>query len=274
MQKLNIKPKIIFIDLDGTTLDIKKKGKPWVSQQNIDIVQKCIKNNIEVVVSTGRGELPYTYKINERLMLPKTIIFWNGAKIIKEGNVIFEKTISDKLVQKMFSLARKNKMTTIVNSDFHNGSYSESFFYRLVVKLKGGKSKKHENRDKNLKVYKLIFWHFNKNKLASFEKKLSLLLKDEITISFAGSKNDLLEITALECSKGKAEKFYANIQNVNLADCLHFGDTLNDASTIGVVNKMIAMNNSSKDLKNIADIISEFDYKNGGLAKTIEGIIF
>ncbi|WP_029512860.1 Cof-type HAD-IIB family hydrolase [Mycoplasmopsis iners] len=265
--------KIIFIDLDGTTLDIKEKGQAFVSQENVDAVQKCLQKGIQVVVSTGRGELKRTFEINEKLGLGKNIIFWNGSKVIKNGETIFEKHVKKHVVSELFKLAEKHRITTILNSDFRNHSYTKSIFFKLGILFKKGNPKKYEHFQNNFEVYKLIFWNPKQKKVDEFYKLLSEKFSDELTVSYAGEKNNFLEVTALNCSKGEAERIYAASENVDLKDCVHFGDSMNDASTANVVGTLIAMANGVRPLKEIANIVSEFDYKNGGLAKTIEKYI-
>ncbi|MGV2393627.1 UNVERIFIED_CONTAM: HAD hydrolase family protein [Campylobacter lari] len=48
------KIKLLFIDLDGTAIDSRFKGKKSISSENVAIVNLARKHDIEVVVSTGR----------------------------------------------------------------------------------------------------------------------------------------------------------------------------------------------------------------------------
>ncbi|EGV00203.1 cof family had hydrolase protein [Mycoplasmopsis columbina SF7] len=273
MKKIEKKPKLIFIDLDGTTLDIKKDKTSSVSDENIKAIRECREKGIEVVISTGRGELKKTYDINSKLGLPNSIIFWNGSKIIKDQKVIFEKAIDQNVMTEIFELAAKEKMTVILNSDFKNGSYSTCLFFKAGAFLKGAKAKHHSEYKTNEKIYKVIFWNIKKEKVANFYDLLNKKYKDFLTISFAGEKNNFLEVTSKGCSKGEAEKIYAQYQGINLEDCMHFGDSMNDASTIGIVGTVVAMANSVEEYKNKANIISKYAYKNGGLAKTLGELI-
>ncbi|MGL4357106.1 MAG: HAD hydrolase family protein, partial [Cetobacterium sp.] len=51
---------------------------------------------------------------------------------------------------------------------------------------------------------------------------------------------------------------------------VHIGDSMNDTSTINYLGALIAMENSSQHLLNVATHIGP-NYKNGGLAKVFDG---
>ncbi|WP_027333108.1 HAD-IIB family hydrolase [Mycoplasmopsis gallinarum] len=271
MKKIS-KPQTIFIDLDGTTLDGKTKGKKpnYFSNENKQIINELKEQNINVVVSTGRGDLPKTWNILKTANSDQNCILWNGSKVYANGKLIFEKSISNELVVNIINFARRSKISTIVNSDFYNKTYPTTLLLKTILKLLKGKINRYSQFNYKEPIYKLIFMHKNKKNLFKFEAELKKLYANDLEIAFSGKNNSLIEVTAKNCSKGNAEKILSNYLNWDLNNSYHFGDSMNDASAKNVVNKLIAMKNASKNFKIQADFVSEFNYKKGGFAKTIK----
>ncbi len=61
-----------------------------------------------------------------------------------------------------------------------------------------------------------------------------MLLKEKYRgiceIAFTGNRNEVLEITPKGSTKGFAEVTYAKARGVSPEECVHIGDTLNDAT--------------------------------------------
>ncbi|VEU78288.1 HAD-IIB family hydrolase [Mycoplasmopsis columbinasalis] len=273
MNKLIQKPKIIFIDLDGTTLDKRENGEVSISQENIDAVKECTKQGIEVVVSTGRGDVHFTWELSKKMGLTKNIIFWNGSKVVKNNETIFARAIAPTTIQKMFDLAAKNGITTIINSNYKQKSYSTCLFYKAGILFRGASAKKYKDFKNDEDVFKLIFWHIRGAKLKKFYEALLANFSNEVTVSYAGVKNNYLEVTAIGCSKGEAEEFYAKASNIEIKDCMHIGDSMNDHTTCGVVGNVVALANSVPKYKEDADTISPYPCNTGGLAKTLKSLV-
>ncbi|MEA4115654.1 HAD family hydrolase [Mycoplasma sp. 744] len=267
------KPDIIFIDLDGTTLDQKKSKNNLISQYNKTIISQLQKKNIKVIISTGRGMLEKTFNINKELNLEKNIIFWNGSKVMLNDEIIFDKTLDKSIFKEIINLAQKYKILSIINSDFKNQTYSNNFWHKFSFLFLKHNLNKYDQINFNLAVYKIIFWHFSKRKLNNFYKLLKQYFDIKITAVFSGKNNSIIEVTAEKCTKGEAEILICQKLNINPQNCWHVGDTLNDLTTKNKIGKLIAMKNSNKTLKQNADFISKYNYKKGGLGKTLKELI-
>ncbi|TNK86417.1 hypothetical protein C4M95_01470, partial [Mycoplasmopsis pullorum] len=82
-----------------------------------------------------------------------------------------------------------------------------------------------------------------------------------------GHNHSYFEITAENATKGKAIKFLSEYLNKDLEKTVHFGDSMNDASAKGYVNKLYAMKNASQNLKNIADEVIPYKSRKAGLGR-------
>ncbi|QBF34851.1 HAD family phosphatase [Mycoplasmopsis phocirhinis] len=263
--------KIIFIDLDGTSLDYKHK---LLSKKNLEIINKCREKNIKVVVSTGRGLNQKTWDILNQINDNSNIIAWNGAKIIKNNKEVFSSAIPQKILDEIAVLIRKYRISTVVNSDFKNHSYTDSKLMRLVIKLKRSKAKPVSKFKPNFEIFKLIFIPKSKKMFAKFRNELTLKFKNELNILDARSYTSFIEVTDKNASKGIAEVLFSRLDNVLPQNCIHIGDTMNDSTTVGKIKYVIAMKNATKEFKKIANFISPYSFKSGGLAKTINHFLF
>lgn len=274
MLEIESKPKIIFIDLDGTALDVLIDNSKGVSSENISTIKSIENKDINIVVSTGRGPTKRTFAFLKQLGL-NSCIFWNGSKIIHNGNTIFEKYIQPAITQEIFNELKKYRVSFIYNSGLDGNYYSSSFIDRVRyrAKFKNVKFRKYNDYSNNFHQFKILIFHWNKFKLKKLIAKLNSAFGKFIIATFSGENGDIIEITPAECDKGLANKYYANYLNINPMDCIHIGDGLNDLSTKDRVGFFVAMKNATGEVKNKADIISPFEYKNAGLAKTLNMIL-
>lgn len=269
-KKIINKPKIVFIDLDGTALDIKLKNhKSWISQENIDAIKKLQKNNINVVVSSGRGAYSNTWKLMKDMNITDGIL-WNGTKIVHNGKEIFSQAIDSSITQELFDDMSKLKLNLLYNSNVNGDAYSDNFLFRWVVKAARKKCQKYRDYKNDFDQFKIILWHPFKRHLYKAMNILQEKYKNKILITISGEKDELLEVTAANCSKGDADLFYANYMQIDPKECVHIGDGLNDAWASNKVGYLVAMGNSSMELKKAADIVSPFGHKKAGLAKTFD----
>ncbi|WP_338822618.1 HAD family hydrolase [Mycoplasmopsis felifaucium] len=269
MSKLK-KPKIIFIDLDGTAIDLKIKGHKRISLENIKYIEKAREQGIEVVVSTGRPPIKATNVFLDPLRCTDNFIGWNGTTIYQNGVKIFEKSFEKDVIDKIFQEIEKYKISVIFNSDTKNYSFTSSWLLSIGLKWTRGQAKRYKDFKNNFTVNKMVLWHPLKERLNQFANVLKEKYRNICEIAYTGKFDSVLEITPKGCSKGESEIRYAKAKGIDPADCVHIGDTLNDATCSGHIGTLIAMNNSCKTLKMIADCISPFKNKNAGLGKTIE----
>lgn len=262
------KPEIIFIDLDGTTLD-GPGAKFWErmpSDYTIRIINE-LQKKIPVVVSTGRGVSEKTQRI-ATMLGNSSYIAWNGAKIIENGNVVASYHIEPNLAQELFNEIKKNKCFVVYNSSKAH-AFVKNNFYKFWMGF-GKEQAKHYTEYKNdFEVFKALVWSISKYKIRKLADQWNEKFKGRLVISLSGS-NNILEITRSNVSKGDAEVAYCKLKGIDPLKAVHFGDSGNDASTKGKVGRLIAMANSVEELKEIADEITPLSCAESGLAKYFE----
>ena len=78
-----------------------------------------------------------------------------------------------------------------------------------------------------------------------------------------------MEINNYFSSKGLANSLVCEKMNLNINKAIHVGNSMNDYSVIKFM-KLIVMHNSSKEIKQYANIVSNFTNRNSGLKKTLK----
>lgn len=262
---LNFEVKIFFIDLDGTLLD---NGKHALSIENANAIKNA-NSKSEVVISTGRGATNFVKKLMTDFNL-KYAICQNGALIIdKNFNKLLDIHIPIETVSKIVDLIKKYNVYFLMNSKGNFFGPNKSIFRHLMKIFSEWKSVKYSDYKKNQEhINKILLIAPFKRRLRKFQKKL-ISLNLDLNSTFT-SKGRAIEITAKEASKGLASIFVANLLGVNPKNTIHIGDSMNDSTTLGKVGALIALENSSKDLKEIADFIGPKS-KQGGVAKVMKG---
>ena len=83
----------------------------------------------------------------------------------------------------------------------------------------------------------------------------------------------------LEILQKKGDKFfgikkYAENRNIDLKDVAAIGDDSNDVMLIENVGLGIAMKNGVEKLREVADVVSDYDNNNDGAIKILDKVLF
>ncbi|MGL5590679.1 MAG: Cof-type HAD-IIB family hydrolase [Metamycoplasmataceae bacterium] len=251
-----------FIDLDGTTLDYKRR---YVSDLNAKKIKE-INQQTPVIISTGRSFSNKVQDIMKQLDIEYAIC-QNGAIIVNsKGEILQNIFIQSEMIKLIKDIAIKHNVFIIPNSKYQ--VYTNNWY---LTPFKWFNKKHYFNLNDfnpNLKCNKLVLAGCSKKKLY----KVFLELKEKFpSLSFQISGNDLvIEVTDSQATKGLAAVFVTKLLNVEPTKSVHIGDSMNDTSTINYLGALIAMENSSQHLLNVATHIGP-NYKNGGLAKVFDG---
>ncbi|WBP84015.1 Cof-type HAD-IIB family hydrolase [Mycoplasmopsis edwardii] len=263
------KPKIIFIDLDGTTLD--GPGEKFWQKEPTEYTKSVItrlQKKIPVVVSTGRGVNDRTMSIVRKLG-SENYIAWNGAQTVYNGEVIDKQYLDKEIAQELFDEITKNKCFVVYNSNAKERAYVKNGFYKILMGFGKKTAKRYYEYNNDFNVYKALIWSLSKSKIKTLADKWSKKFEGKLEVSLSGS-NNVLEITKANVSKGDAEVAYCQRLGIDPQDAVHFGDSMNDASTKGKVGKLIAMANSVNELKEMADEVTKYSCNDSGLARYLE----
>ncbi|MGX9340475.1 Cof-type HAD-IIB family hydrolase [Mycoplasma sp. 128] len=261
---MNFQPKAIFLDLDGTLVD----KKSTISQENIETIKE-INKSVPCFISTGRAFNENLLQITNTLGLDYGIA-QNGAIIFdKTGTIIRKITINDEKFNQIIKILIEDKFSFIVNSS--STIYSNNLFAKMIPVFK----KKiyvatYNKMPKQDDVTKILVLSFSTKKLALLQKKL-LKYVPNINVAMTAN-NKALEINDIEASKGFADSYVCALKNIDPQKAVHLGDSMNDASAKQYLGALIAMKNSSPQLKNLATEIGAH-YKKAGVSKILKKLI-
>ncbi len=270
--KVLIKPKAYFIDIDGTL--VKGHKDTELNVDDLLAIKKAIKNQTYIILSTGRS-LPDLKKIWKQIddgsEYTRYGIVNNGSGIwdLKKDKIISENYMDEQSFRDILEYAKKHKYavknslekvfyvrptllsfllksfskTNKVSSDFESAIYNESSAKKIGMITRARKSK----------VRRIAH---------DIDKKFHHV---DVAISGPGL---YIEINKHGVSKGTALKFLADKLELDIKETCHIGDSMNDAPAFDYAGYGVAMGNSMKELKEKADFIT-LDRKKAGVANTI-----
>lgn len=248
--------KLIALDLDGTLLD----NKSMISERNLNAVLSCHRNDIQVVVVTGRPPR-FTFGVIPELLTQNYCVCYNGAQIFRWGELVYEQAVDTKILNAILAETEADEKVVLegresVYSNFPMTTLWEGVQYKPV-------SLSHENDV----VYKLLVVDPSKNLFEKLNKKYSTQC---YVVETDGG--NLIEIMDKSVSKLNAIMWVAKEEHIDSKCVMAFGDDLNDFEIINGVGMGVAMGNGHKQLKAIADIIT-LSNEDDGVAVVLEKMI-
>jgi len=226
-----MKKKLLFIDIDGTFFEPHHGG---VIESGVKAVDLAKKNGAEIYLCTGRSLAEAKIFLNYDSI--DGFVFGAGALVYHKGKRIYEKALSNEVVDKVINLANKFNCGYCVEA--YAGAYCDDFAYQV------------------------------------FREKIEAELPDnlETTIAYHNEKTGVygLEITDKNINKASGiEKILALKDGYTFEDVYAFGDSNNDISMVEVAKVGVAMGNASDGLKARADYITD-RIENDGLYKAFK----
>ena len=264
---MSFAPKLIAIDIDGTILN----SKSILTSRTRNTLRKAIKQNIHVVIATGRMYTSALPLIKEAgIHLPS--IFFDGALIRnpKTDETLHERGLGEKLTAEILDFYR-----------FNNWYIQIYFDDKLFVK---------DNNDPKCRYYESIakikaiplgkdFWNFHvdsskllgiEQDLPSFQKMFDLTKKNfGNRIYSVASWKTFVEMAHPDVNKGNALAILARSLGVRREDVLAIGDSGNDIEMLEWAGHGVAMGNSEDFIKDVADEVALCNDQDGA-AQIIE----
>lgn len=275
---MNMKPKLIFIDIDGTLFDHAKDAIPE-SAKNAILSAKS--KGHKIFLSTGR---PYADIDQEILNFPLDgMIVSCGAVVYVDNKPIYCKTYPQKelisLIQFMldnnigFSLdgIHKNYLTEeafncLSSLMFKNNEDSE---LSRVMMAKNNCFPFEDMKEEDLKeVVKISIFTENKESCEKLFQKIP-----ESLVGFMYKNNHLHlyngEISIKGITKATGLKQITSYLNIPIEDTIAIGDSLNDLDILQEAGLSICMGNGADPCKKIADFTTK-DISDDGLAYALK----
>src|SRR5699024_178185 len=273
--------KLIAIDLDGTLLDDEKN----IPAENKKILKKLLDKGYEIVIATGRrywSAKMFIKDINNDL-----VILDNNGTIVREyknDKVLMEKYMEPRDYHILVEKGKIKRLYPIVHVNEYNNGYD------IVIEL-DKKNEKYNNylykdpkrhrqieditKLKDPKVLTVVFigekeeleeLYLDINK--KYPRKYSSHIMHNIT-----SANGLLEVMHPEGCKWLSLREYARGKGILENEIITIGDDNNDIEMLKKAGLGIAMKNGTEVVRKSADIITEKNNNEGGLAYILDKVL-
>ncbi|MCI9659159.1 MAG: HAD family phosphatase [Lachnospiraceae bacterium] len=264
--------KVLFLDMDGTTLDDNKQ----LSEANLDALCRAVKAGHEVVITTGRTHSSAGY-LREHYGLDRIgcryMIVYNGAAILdcETGKLLYSKTIPVEYAARMIDAAREEGV--YLHSYTEKKVLTERDDENLAVYLKRTSMEAEIVPDLKKAVdrppYKLLAVEVrDPDRLLAFKQNQSSWIKGKVDMYF--SCREYLEVVPEGVSKGAALQMFCKMREIPIEHTIAAGDEGNDLSMLRAAGIGCAVANAQEEVKKTADYVTERDNNHSAVAKIVE----
>ena len=266
--------KLIAIDLDGTLLDDKKK----ISEDNLNLVNQLIDKGYEVVIATGRRYWS-AKELTKDINRPMVVLANNGNVVrhTKNDEIIIKKYLDLEDFKTVIEEGRKRGLHPIIHVD----NYEEGI--DLIIEMDSGHESYYnyisgfEERYKQVENYLeitedkilAVVYAGTKKDMDSFHFDINERYPNRYNSHVMGNiqmAEAMLEIMNPLGCKWLSLSEYAKEKGIEQAEIVAIGDDTNDAEMIRNAGCGIAMKNASEQVKDVADIITEKNNNESGVA--------
>lgn len=278
--------RIVALDLDGTLLDSRKRLTPVCR----DALARAADAGVEIVPTTGRffGMMPEAVR---DLPFVRYAITINGAEVFdrrEDRAIVREEIPLATAIEIMKILDGHDVIYDCYRSDWgwmtasmqeRAADYATDEHYlamvrnfrRAVPELKAHLAETAAEGD----VQKIMLFSRRSPESAALALRQ---IADEVAaafpqISVTSSTRNNLELNIRSANKGNALRRLAEHLGLTLADCMSFGDGLNDLSMVEAAGVGVAMANAVPEVKRAAKYIAPSNDEDG-VAKGIDKWIF
>ncbi|MEN1968804.1 Cof-type HAD-IIB family hydrolase [Lentibacillus sp. N15] len=239
-----VRYRLVAIDLDETLLSFDKR----ISAKNKKWINRAIQAGVMVVFTTGRGR-QRVGKYQKTLGLHAPIVLVNGAEVWGESGELLERSIipiND--IRALHQLA---------------GSYDANFWGYHVDGLVG---KRHWTKEMLTKDWlKFGMRHRDVHILEKIREQVQTLPAIEMT----SSSSTNIEIGPKGKTKESGIRKVCAHTGITMEEVMAIGDNMNDFRLIKAAGFGVAMGNATKQLKEVADAVTDSNDKSG-VAKAIK----
>ncbi|TQC51290.1 Cof-type HAD-IIB family hydrolase [Mycoplasmopsis mucosicanis] len=252
-----------FIDLDGTMLDT-GDDNGFMSKKNQDFLLKMQKIK-PMIPSTGRRPTGAVPEIMKMINAPYAVCSTGSIVIDSKGEIIHQINIEELTKKHILEYFMENSLYFVIN-----GSgiiyYKDNFNWNMRKWAHRFAKEPYTQIDKDQTIRQFLVFGPDLEGI----QKIEAYIKDNFPdlSTHIVSHGYSIEVTHKDATKGKANEFVAQKLGLDIKKCAHVGDSKNDLNALPEIGYLVAMGNAHEDVKKHADFVG-VDWKNGGLAKTI-----
>ena len=237
--------KLLATDLDGTLLKDNK-----VTKENSESVDKLLKTENLLVISTGRPYNGITMLKEENNINADYYILLNGALILDSlGNKTYQKIIEKHIIKDILNYLIEENLYTSVESGFLTYMLTD----RVDVPYP---NKKRVNSideiNEDLSLISLYHPLKDREEIEDIKNRINEKYGDYV-IAY---RNDIyIDVVPIGCSKGNALKELIKQEDILEENAYAIGDSWNDISMFEVVKNSFTFHHVEHEIKNYASYL-------------------
>lgn len=262
--------KMVATDIDGTIL----KHDFKFNQEVKDCIKELTKNDVKVVLVTGRMHSATTY-IAEELGLDTPIVSYQGG-LVKcnsgKNEILYERNLDIKIAREIIQWAQDN--------DVHINLYMNDELFvekdnEIIRRYTGERSagfivKSFADIDLH-RINKILAIDFeNHEKVSDW---VNYLTEKYPNIYVVKSTPYFCEISHPEATKSSAVEFLTEYFELKKENVLTIGDQNNDIELLKAGGVKVAMGNATEELKLVADYVTD-TVGNNGFVQAVEKYVY
>lgn len=237
--------KLLATDLDGTLLKDNK-----VTKENSESVDKLLKSENLLVISTGRPYNGITMLKEENKINANYYILLNGALILDSlGNKIYQKIIKKDIIKDILNYLIEESLYTSVESGFLTYMLTD----RVDVPYP---NKKRVNSIDEINEELSLISLYNPLKDREEIEDIKNRINKKYGNYIIAYRNDIyIDVVPIGCSKGNALKELIKQEDISEENAYAIGDSWNDISMFEVVKNSFTFHHVENELKNHASYL-------------------
>ncbi|MCA0170916.1 HAD family hydrolase [Bacillus sp. RAR_GA_16] len=282
---MEMKPKAIFLDMDGTILNHYNK----VSVLTKQVIDELRENGMYVFIATGRAVGEISELVPEGFQVDG-IISSNGMAGYVKGEAIFEHSLDLELVDKIIHKARERNVYYELfpyESD-RIALKQDRFFMENEIRepqpegvglnewLSRQQAIKEEIDWKDeiagSKFSKFYFFARTIEHINRWKEELEAM-KQDIDFTTSISSNHNVEVMVANVNKATGIKEMLNHFNLSEKETMAIGDSNNDLPMFAFVDYAVAMKNASDHVKANVDDVTEFTCDDDGVYHYLKSVM-
>jgi Cof subfamily protein (haloacid dehalogenase superfamily) len=256
----SLKYSTVVLDLDGTLLNSKKE----VSKRNLEAVLSCYQRGLRIIFATARPPRAVNCFLPQELLDIGAFVYYNGAQTIcKESKIELNESIPSNVTAEILDYSLQHDPQIELTMEVKDEWFSLRVLdYITSMNARSNPIVKPLNEMKQYDATKILLSGNNHipGLFDKFEGKVNIIVTDN---------NQLMQIMPLLASKESAVTKLCNLYSVEMDSVIVFGDDHNDVGLFKKAGYSIAMSNAIKELKEIADEITDSN-DDDGVAVSLE----
>jgi Cof subfamily protein (haloacid dehalogenase superfamily) len=263
------RPKLIASDLDGTIVS----HKGVISQRTIDAFTRARDLGVHVFFVTGRpprwmGEIREAFGFGEAICCNGAMLYDLINDVVLEEWMI---SVDDQLeVVRRMRIAMPEMSFAVESNDHYHREIAYVPKWDIGMDNVGVERIEDAITRPALKILGRCSNHeFTSDEMVEVAHREC---KDLVTVTHSTSRDSLIEISALNISKGSTLEMMAKRLGLTAEDCVSFGDNPNDFSMLQWAGRSYAMTGGHPHASSFAKAVAE-PCEADGVAKIIEELL-